>query len=368
MISYKVDLGQRSYPILIGEGVINLIGSEMVELAPTKILLVTNETIAPLYADVVQKQIQDRLPKVPLSVCILPDGEEYKNLKAVQRILDSAAELGMDRSSVIVALGGGVVGDIAGFAASMWMRGIRFVQIPTTLLAQVDSSVGGKTGVNLPQGKNLIGAFHQPSFVLIDPAVLRTLPSREISAGLGEVIKYGLLGDEPFFCRLEKDISKLRQLEMRSLEEVIAHCCRMKAEVVKKDEKEAGIRATLNLGHTFAHAIEKLFGYGVWLHGEAVGVGLVMAASLSRTLDLLSRQEEERVRALVLSAGLRVNTKKFDVKAMVNVMHADKKAQGNELRFVLIQGIGTSVCRSVKEEVVCSVLQEFLQNETSVSD
>ena len=213
MIEYNVDLASRSYPIYIGKGVIERVGSELSELEPTRILVVTNTTVGPLYAETVTRSIRRALPEVPLAVCTLKDGEIFKTPETLREILQAAADLHADRSSVIVALGGGVIGDMAGFAASMWMRGIRFVQIPTTLLSQVDSSVGGKTGVNLPQGKNLIGAFYQPKFVLIDPQALKTLPAREISAGLGEIIKYGVLGDAAFFSRLENEMPRLRNLD-----------------------------------------------------------------------------------------------------------------------------------------------------------
>ena len=213
MIEYNVDLASRSYPIYIGKGVIERVGSELSELKPTRILVVTNTTVGPLYAETVTRSIRRALPEVPLAVCTLKDGEIFKTPETLREILQAAADLHADRSSVIVALGGGVIGDMAGFAASMWMRGIRFVQIPTTLLSQVDSSVGGKTGVNLPQGKNLIGAFYQPKFVLIDPQALKTLPAREISAGLGEIIKYGVLGDAAFFSRLENEMPRLRNLD-----------------------------------------------------------------------------------------------------------------------------------------------------------
>lgn len=359
MIEYNVDLGNRSYPICIGQGIIERIGKQLSELKPTRILIVTNTTVGPLYAELVTRSIVEALPNVPLAVCTVQDGEQFKTPETLAQILQAAADLGADRLSVMVALGGGVVGDMVGFAASMWMRGIRFVQIPTTLLSQVDSSVGGKTGVNLPQGKNLIGAFYQPKLVLIDPAVLKTLPAREISAGLGEIIKYGVLGDAMFFSRLECEIPQLRALDGKPLEEAIAHCCRMKAQIVKADEREAGVRATLNLGHTFAHAIEKLAGYGVWLHGEAAGAGLVMAAALSRTLGLISTDDVVRIRRAVVAAGLPVLIEGIHADQAIRVMHADKKAQSETLRFVVIRAIGESFVCPVKEGVVRTVLQEF---------
>ena len=359
MIEYNVDLASRSYPIYIGKGVIERVGSELSELKPTRILVVTNTTVGPLYAETVTRSIRRALPEVPLAVCTLKDGEIFKTPETLREILQAAADLHADRSSVIVALGGGVIGDMAGFAASMWMRGIRFVQIPTTLLSQVDSSVGGKTGVNLPQGKNLIGAFYQPKFVLIDPQALKTLPAREISAGLGEIIKYGVLGDAAFFSRLENEMPRLRNLDMQPLEEVIAHCCHMKAQIVKADEREAGVRATLNLGHTFAHAIEKLAGYGVWLHGEAVGAGLVMAASLSQVLGLIAPEDVARVRHAVAVAGLPVRIEGIGANQAIQAMYDDKKAKSDTLRFVVIRAIGESFVSPVKESVVRAVLGEY---------
>ncbi len=359
MIQYEVQLKDRSYPILIGEGVLESAGKAVSQLKPTRVLIVTNETIAPLYERQVLESLKKHLPEVPIATCVLPDGEEFKNMAGIEKILDAAHELGADRASVFVALGGGVVGDMAGFAASLWMRGIRFVQIPTTLLAQVDSSVGGKTGVNLPYGKNLIGAFHQPKLVLIDPTVLKTLPAREISAGLGEIIKYGILGDKEFFSRLEKEMTKLRALDLTALEEVIAHCCDMKARVVRDDEKEHGVRALLNLGHTFAHAIEKITGYGHWLHGEAVGAGMVMAAALSRQLGFLSQAEEKRIESVVKAAGLPVRVDGIRASEALRVMHGDKKVRGNDLRFVLIHGIGSSAMQTVDEAAVGRTMAEF---------
>ena len=359
MIKYQVELGSRSYPIFIGEDALAPFAETLTQLNPTKIIFVTNETVAPLYLEKIEKCLGEYMPQVPKGTCVLADGEKYKDWETIEVILKALQEIRADRATVVVALGGGVIGDMAGFAAGIWMRGIRFVQVPTTLLAQVDSSVGGKTGVNLPYGKNLIGVFHQPKAVLIDPRVLKTLPDREITAGLGEIIKYGILGDAAFFARLEKDISKLRAQDATVLEEVIAHCCEMKAKIVREDEKEAGVRALLNLGHTFGHAIEKVAGYGVWLHGEAVGAGLVMAAALSRDLGMLKEKEVERIRALVSAAGLPVTVKGISSEAALSAMHGDKKARANALRFVLIDGIGKSVTETVSEEKVLRVMREF---------
>ena len=281
MMELMVDLGQRAYPIRIGEGALALLGQELKRLKATKALLVTNTTVGPLYEQAAIQSIRDVLPELPTTVVMLPDGECFKDLHHIEKILSAAVDAGLDRKSYMVALGGGVIGDMTGFAASMWMRGIDFIQVPTTLLAQVDSSVGGKTGVNLPAGKNLIGAFHQPRSVIVDTTVLKTLPEREISAGIAEIIKYGMLGDAAFFAYLEENMARLRALNPDVVARVVARCCEMKKEVVREDEKESGVRAKLNLGHTFGHAIEKLTGYSTWLHGEAVAAGCVMAAMLS---------------------------------------------------------------------------------------
>ena len=300
-MEFRVDLGERSYPILIGEGLLGELGKRVEALSPTRVVIVTNDTVGPLY---LERTVSSFSGSVPVSSVVLPDGERYKDFHSVELVLDGLVRAGADRRSVIVALGGGVVGDISGFAAAIWMRGIRFVQVPTTLLAQVDSSVGGKTGVNLPAGKNLIGCFHQPSVVVADTATLETLPPREVSAGLGEILKCGMLGDESYLREIEENTGRIRALDHQALASAIAGACRLKARIVSEDEREAGVRATLNLGHTFGHAIEKLAGFGTWLHGEAVGCGLVLAADLSRRLGYIGPEDVERVRRAVESAGL----------------------------------------------------------------
>ena len=348
-----VELGQRSYPIMIGPGLLKRLGEELQGLRPTKILVVTNTTVGPLYLDTVREQCRQA---APTSEILLPDGERYKDPERVRAVLDSLAQSGADRKSVVVALGGGVVGDIAGFAAAIWMRGIRFVQVPTTLLAQVDSSVGGKTGVNLPAGNNLIGCFHQPEFVLADTSTLATLPAREVSAGLGEIIKHGMLGDADYFARIERDIARIRQLDHDALAGAIAGSCKLKASIVARDEREGGVRATLNLGHTFGHAIEKLTGFGTWLHGEAVGCGLVLAADMSRRLGSLSEAECGRIRNLVAAAGLPDRITGLSADAAITVMKGDKKSAGGHIRFVVLNGIGRSEVREVADEVLRATL------------
>lgn len=355
MITYVVDLAERSYPIHIGSGTLSMLGAELQRLKATRALIVTNTTVGPLYAQKAAASVAQA--EIPFSVCELPDGEEFKDLGHLNQILTAAAEAGLDRHSVIVALGGGVVGDMAGFAAAIWMRGIRFIQVPTTLLAQVDSSVGGKTGVNVPAGKNLIGAFHQPGSVLIDTDVLKTLPERQISAGIAEIIKYGFLGDETFVETLEKVMPALRALDTDVVSEVVAHCCRMKAEIVHEDERESGVRAKLNLGHTFGHAVEKLSGYGHWLHGEAVGTGIVMAAVLSEELGNIGPADVERVRKLVATSGLPVEIPGISQEAAYKAMQGDKKSLAGVIRFVVMNRIGDTQIQTVQPELVFKTMK-----------
>ena len=329
-----VNLGERSYPIVIGNGLLGG-GFDLGEyIAGDDCLVVTNDTVAPLYLDKLLPNLGGR----DVASLGLPDGEAHKTVETMQRILDQLVDMRANRDTTIVALGGGVVGDIAGFAAACYMRGVGFVQVPTTLLAQVDSSVGGKTGVNHAQGKNLIGAFHQPLAVLIDTDTLDTLPDRELSAGLAEVIKYGAICDAEFFAWLEDNIAELRGRNPDALAHAIRRSCECKAEVVAEDEREAGRRAILNFGHTFGHAIERCQGYGEWLHGEAVAAGMVMAAELSK----LPAIEVERLRALIAAAGLPVEPPAIGQGDWMNAMGMDKKVQNKQLRFVLLRGIGTS--------------------------
>ncbi|MBK1700039.1 3-dehydroquinate synthase [Thiococcus pfennigii] len=296
----EVALGERSYPIRIGTGLIGDPACYAPYLAGSQVLIVTNETVAPLYLEPVRAALAGR----QVEAVVLPDGEQYKTLEVVGRIFDVLLGRRFARDCTLVALGGGVVGDMAGFAAACYQRGVPFIQVPTTLLAQVDSSVGGKTGVNHPLGKNMIGAFHQPRAVIADTATLDTLPDRELAAGLAEVIKYGLIRDAGFFAWLEARMGALRARDPAALAEAIARSCRCKAEIVAADEREAGQRALLNLGHTFGHAIETGAGYGAWLHGEAIAAGMCLAADLSRRLGWLAGADVERIRALIAAADL----------------------------------------------------------------
>ena len=327
-----VELGDRSYPIVIGRGLLGG-GFDLAQFVRgTDCVVVSNETVAPLY-------YQELLPNLPgrdVSCVNLPDGEAHKTVATMQIILDALVESRANRDVCLIALGGGVVGDIAGFAAACYMRGIDFIQVPTTLLAQVDSSVGGKTGVNHPQGKNLIGAFHQPQMVLIDTDTLGTLPDRELSAGLAEVIKHGVICDLEFFAWLESNIAALLRRDPDALEHAIRRCCEIKAEVVAEDEREAGRRAILNFGHTFGHAIEHSQGYGEWLHGEAVAAGMIMAAKLSG----LDAADVQRLADLVEAAGLPVAPPAIAAPDWKRAMGMDKKVKGKQLRFVLLKAIG----------------------------
>jgi 3-dehydroquinate synthase len=287
---------------------------------------------------------------------VLPDGETHKRWISVERVLDALVECGADRRSLVVALGGGVVGDVAGFAAAIFMRGIRCVQMPTTLLAQVDSSVGGKTGINHPRGKNLIGAFHQPQLVLTDIEVLRTLPERELSAGLAEILKHGLLADEDYFVRTTAQLAALRARDGDALTRAIARSCEIKSAIVARDERESGERALLNLGHTFGHAIEALTGYSRWLHGEAVGCGLVLAADLSRRAGLIDAAAVGAVEHAVGAAGLPVRIAGLPAEAAIASMRGDKKAEAGSIRFILLERIGRAIQRTVPDDLLRATL------------
>lgn len=329
-----VDLGDRSYPIVIGSDLLDG-GYDLSEyVRGPDCMVVSNETVAPLYFEKLLPNLAGRA----VASVNLPDGEAYKTAATMHTIIDRLVETGANRDTTVIALGGGVVGDIAGFAAACYLRGVNFIQVPTTLLAQVDSSVGGKTGVNHEKGKNLIGAFHQPQLVLIDTATLQTLPDRELRAGLAEVIKHGAISDAGFFAWLEANMAALLRRDPEALAHAIRRSCEIKAEVVAEDEREAGRRAILNFGHTFGHAIEHCQGYGEWLHGEAVAAGMVMAAKLSG----LPGADVERLAALIGSAGLPVEPPPIEADDWVRAMGLDKKVQGKKLRFVLLGAIGTS--------------------------
>jgi len=308
------------------------------------VAIVTNTTVAPLYLDQLTKTLQ----AVGVSVIpiILPDGEAYKNTETLNKIYDVLLQNRCERSTTLIALGGGVIGDLTGYAAATYLRGVPFIQIPTTLLSQVDSSVGGKTGINHPLGKNMIGAFYQPQVVLADIDTLKTLPARELSAGMAEVIKYGLIRDAEFFNWLEAHIEALMALDESAISEAIYRSCRNKAEVVARDEHETGERALLNLGHTFGHAIENAMGYGVWLHGEAVAAGTMMAADLSQRMGWLTAAEVSRIHALLTKASLPLDAPKLSVDQYLDLMQMDKKVADGKIRLVLQQGIGKSVITS----------------------
>jgi len=340
MKTLRVDLGARSYPIYIGQHLLGQTALTTRYVKGQQVLIVTNETVAPLYL----KKTRTAFANFETSEVILPDGEEYKNLTVLNKIFDTLLSQRFDRQTTLVALGGGVVGDITGFAAACYQRGVPFIQIPTTLLAQVDSSVGGKTGVNHRLGKNMIGAFHQPLCVVIDTNTLRTLDDRQLSAGLAEVIKYGLINDLAFFEWLESHTAALLARDFSALSFAIARSCRDKANIVAKDERESGQRALLNLGHTFGHAIETGLGYGVYLHGEAVAIGMCLAAQFSARLGWMSDTDVRRVGALIEKMALPTRIPKgFTVDRMLDLMQVDKKVQAGKLRLVLLEGIGKAV-------------------------
>ena len=333
-----VELGERSYPIVIGSGLLGGGFDLAAYVAGPDCLVVTNETVEPLYLDALLADLPGKQPRA----ISLPDGEAYKTLETVEDILDTLVEGGANRDTTLVALGGGVVGDISGFAAACYMRGVDFIQVPTTLLAQVDSSVGGKTGVNHASGKNLIGAFHQPRAVLIDTDTLTTLPDREFKAGIAEVIKYGAIVDAGFFAWLEDNVEALIARDANALAVAIQRSCELKAAVVAEDERESGRRAILNFGHTFGHAIERCQGYGQWLHGEAVAAGMVMAAQLSGG----DRVGAGRIAELLERVGLPTRPPAIAASEFLAAMGMDKKVQQKQLRFVLLRALGDAVVTS----------------------
>ncbi len=354
----EIALGDRSYGIEIGAGLLGDARTYCALPRAARALIVTNETVAPLYAEPLRAALSAHYADVVLAV--LPDGEEHKDWPTLNRIFDALLSHGCDRKTVLFALGGGVVGDMTGFAAASYMRGVPFVQVPTTLLAQVDSSVGGKTAINHPLGKNMIGAFYQPQLVVCDLATLATLPARELSAGLAEVIKYGPIADMEFLAWLEDHVEALRAGDHAALAHAVRRSCEIKAWVVGQDEREAGLRAILNFGHTFGHAIEAGMGYGVWLHGEGVGAGMVMAAELSRRLGLVDEAFTARLRRLVERAGLPVRGAVLDpadnAGRYLELMRLDKKSEGGEIRFVVIDGPGRAAVRPAPDALVREVI------------
>ena len=347
----NVSLSERSYPIVIGSGLLGGGFDVASYVAGSSCLVVSNDVVAPLYADALTACLNGK----SVDRIDLPDGETHKTLHSANAVIDKLVAIGAGRDTTVIALGGGVVGDIAGFAAACYMRGIAFVQVPTTLLAQVDSSVGGKTGVNHASGKNLIGAFHQPQLVLVDTDTLSTLPEREMRAGFAEVIKHGAIMDDDYFAWLEDNVGAVLAGEPAALAHAIARSCEIKANVVAEDEREQGRRALLNFGHTFGHAIENTAGYGEWLHGEAVAVGMLFAASLSG----IEKEHEERLKALIAAAGLPTKLGDFDRDAMLAAMRLDKKVLAKRLRFVLLEKLGRAyVTADVAVDRVRDVLNE----------
>ena len=357
-MNVRIDLGDRSYDIHIGSGLLAALADHAVLPAGTAALVVSNDTVQPLYGDKLAAVLAQRYPAVHRVT--LPDGEEHKNWQTLNLIFDALLTHGCDRKVVLYALGGGVVGDMTGFAAACYMRGVPFVQVPTTLLSQVDSSVGGKTGINHPLGKNMIGAFYQPRLVVCDLATLDTLPARELAAGLAEVIKYGPIADMELFAWLEQHMDGLLARERGALAHAVKRSCEIKAAMVGADEREAGLRAILNFGHTFGHAIEAGMGYGVWLHGEGVAAGMVMAAELSLRLGMVDVAFVARLRALIERAGLPVRGPVLDEQdnagRYLELMRVDKKAEGGEIRFVLIDGPGKAVMRPAPDALVREVI------------
>ena len=357
MNTLQVQLGDRSYPIYMEAG--NLGKAELLtrHIKSKQVLIITNETIAPLYL----MQITAHLQQYKLEVVVLPDGEQYKTLTTIETIFAALLSKQFSRNATIIALGGGVIGDISGFAAACYQRGIPFIQIPTTLLAQVDSSVGGKTGVNHALGKNMIGAFYQPQCVIIDVNVLQTLDDRQLSAGLAEVIKYGLIRDATFFAWMEDNIEKLLARDQTALTYIIEQSCRNKAEIVASDEKESGIRAILNLGHTFGHAIETGMGYGSYLHGEAVAIGTCQAADLSRRMGWLNDTDVNRIVALFNKAGLPTEPPpELSAEEFINLMAVDKKNVDGDIRLILLKKIGeASLPLSVERTLLLDTLNNY---------
>ncbi len=357
MQTLEVGLAERSYPIHIGEGLLEKAELLLPYLANKRAAIITNTTVAPLYLEKLTAVLESHGIKV--QPVILPDGEQYKNSASLNAIYDALLSNRSERNTPLIALGGGVIGDLTGFAAASYLRGVPFIQIPTTLLSQVDSSVGGKTGINHPLGKNMIGAFYQPKVVIADVETLNTLPDQELKAGLSEVIKYGLIRDLPFLEWLEQNMERLLQRDPEALQYAICASCRNKAEVVGNDERESGERALLNLGHTFGHAIENAMGYGAWLHGEAVAAGTMMAADLSSRLGWLSQQDVSRVQKLLQQAELPIKGPRLGVGKYRELMGLDKKVADGRIRFVLLKSLGQAV---LTDNVPVEMLQATLES------
>jgi 3-dehydroquinate synthase len=356
MKTLTVHLGERSYPIYIGENLLNQPSLFKPHVKGHLSIIVTNVTVAPLYAD----QVESSLHQIGQEVVriVLPDGEAHKNWETLQTIFDGLLKSGADRKSTIFALGGGVVGDMAGFAAASFMRGISFVQIPTTLLSQVDSSVGGKTGINHPMGKNMIGAFHQPVAVLADLSTLKTLPPKELAAGLAEVIKHGAIADEEFLKWIEAHVDELNSCSIPAMAHAVLRSCEIKSSVVAADERESGVRAHLNFGHTFGHAIEAGLGYGEWLHGEAVGCGMVMGAMLSQTLGYITEDEVARLKQIIAQLKLPTIPPAWSSAQYLELMSHDKKSEQGKIKYIVLEKIGLAKVESVQDAIITTVLKK----------
>ncbi len=354
MITLNLCLPDTSYPIHIGENLLTRADLLLPHLKQKKVMIVTNTTVAPLYLTQLRQALEQEGVSV-LSVT-LPDGEDFKTWETLNLIFDALLSNKCERSTTLIALGGGVVGDMVGFAAACYQRGVPFIQIPTTLLSQVDSSVGGKTAINHPQGKNMIGAFYQPKAVIADMTLLDTLPERELSAGLAEVIKYGLLGDASFIDWLEQHMPALRAKDKTVLAEAVRRCCAMKADIVSQDERESGVRALLNLGHTFGHAIEAGLGFGTWLHGEAVAAGMMLAAEASRQLGHITEAEVGRIEQLLQAAGLPTVSPDLGEAAWLEHMSHDKKVSEGTIRFVLLEKLGHAIVATLPAPILSATL------------
>ncbi|SNT04574.1 3-dehydroquinate synthase [Noviherbaspirillum humi] len=355
LISLQVDLGERSYPITIGSGLLKDSAGVSQHVRGKRAAIVTNDVVAPLYLRPMVERLQAAGKEV--TTVVLPDGEEEKNWASLMKVFDTLLGERCDRKTTLIALGGGVIGDLTGFAAATYMRGVPFIQVPTTLLAQVDSSVGGKTAINHPLGKNMIGAFYQPLAVVADTDTLDTLPDRELSAGLAEVIKHGAIIDPAFFAWIEHNIGRLVGRDAAALAYAIQRSCEIKADVVRQDEREGGLRAILNFGHTFGHAIEAGMGYGEWLHGEAVGCGMVMAADLSHRLGFIDAPTRDRITALVRAAGLPTVAPDLGDERWLDLMEIDKKNEGGQIKFILLKPLGSTVITAVPQDTLLAAIK-----------
>ncbi|WP_323121895.1 3-dehydroquinate synthase [Burkholderia alba] len=359
MITVNVDLGERAYPIHIGADLIGRTELFAPHIAGASVTIVTNTTVDPLYGDALRAALAPLGKQV--STVVLPDGEAHKNWATLNLIFDGLLTERADRKTTLIALGGGVVGDMTGFAAACYMRGVPFIQVPTTLLSQVDSSVGGKTGINHPLGKNMIGAFYQPQAVIADIGVLRTLPERELAAGLAEVIKTGAIADADFFDWIEANVAALNRREPAALAEAVKRSCEIKASVVAADEREGGLRAILNFGHTFGHAIEAGLGYGEWLHGEAVGCGMAMAADLSVRVGHLDEASRERLNRVIAAAHLPTRAPQLGQTRYMDLMRVDKKAEAGSIKFILLKRLGETIITPAPDDAVYATLDASIR-------